>query len=109
LTGTRTLMHLHVNGLERTASEAGSETRAPTAAPAPGEDLIDQVGGGLRHAPGAAGGTKSTPLAGKGHELFMGAVGATQAQEAVGWFILRLLAMWVDHWVKKTLLFVTSG
>jgi adenosylcobinamide kinase / adenosylcobinamide-phosphate guanylyltransferase len=25
--------------------------------------VIDQVGGGLRHAPGAAGGTKSTPLA----------------------------------------------
>jgi hypothetical protein len=39
----------------------------------------------------------------------MGAVGATQAQEAVGWFILRLLVMWVDHWVKKTLLFGTSG
>ena len=45
----------------------------------PGDDVIDQVGGGLRHAPGAAGGTKSTPLAGKGNELFMGTVGATQA------------------------------
>ena len=50
----------------------------------PGTKPCSLVGGGLRHAPGAAGGTKSTPLAGKGHELFMGAVGATQAQKAVG-------------------------
>jgi hypothetical protein len=31
-----------------------------------------------RHAPGAAGGTKATPLTGEGHELLMGAVGALQ-------------------------------
>jgi hypothetical protein len=75
----------------------------------PGDDVLDQVGGGLRHAPGATARTEAAPLATEGHELFMGAVGATQAQEAVGWFILRLLAMWVAHWVKKTLLFGASG
>jgi hypothetical protein len=46
--------------------------------------VIDQVGGGLRHAPRTAGGAKSTLLTGEGDELLMGAVGATQAQKAVG-------------------------
>ena len=49
-----------------------------------GEDVIDQVGGCLRHAPGAAGGAKPPPLAGKGDELLMGPVCATQVQKAVG-------------------------
>jgi hypothetical protein len=31
----------------------------------PGDEVIDQVGGGLRHVPGPAGGAKSTPLTGE--------------------------------------------
>ena len=50
----------------------------------PGDDVIDQVGGGLRHAPGATARAETATLATEGHELFMGTVGATQAQEAVG-------------------------
>ena len=50
----------------------------------PGDDVIDQVGGGLRHAPGATARAEAATLATEGHELFMGTVGATQAQEAVG-------------------------
>jgi hypothetical protein len=83
----------------------------------PGDDMIDQVGGRLRHAPGAAGGAKPAPLTGErhrrrsnrdvagprgsgreqrfgseesrdgcftGHELLLGAVGAMQAQKAMG-------------------------
>jgi len=46
--------------------------------------VIDQVGGGLRHAPGATARAETATLATEGHELFMGAVGATQAQEAAG-------------------------
>ncbi|MBA2591340.1 MAG: hypothetical protein H0U97_03380 [Gammaproteobacteria bacterium] len=46
--------------------------------------MIDQVGGGLRHAPGATARAEAATLATEGHELFMGTVGATQAQEAVG-------------------------
>jgi hypothetical protein len=45
----------------------------------PGDDVIDQVGGRLRHAPGATARTEAAPLATEGHELFMGTVGATQA------------------------------
>ena len=45
----------------------------------PGDDLIDQVGGRLRHAPGATARTEAAPLATKGHEPLMGAVGAAQA------------------------------
>jgi len=41
------------------------------------------VPGFLCHAPGATGGTKSTLLTGKGHELLMGAFGATQAQKTM--------------------------
>lgn len=32
------------------------------------EDVIDQVGGGLRHAPGVARGANAAPLAGEGHQ-----------------------------------------
>jgi hypothetical protein len=45
----------------------------------PGDDVIDQVGGRLRHAPGATARTEAAPLATKGHEPLMGAVGAAQA------------------------------
>jgi hypothetical protein len=43
----------------------------------PGDDVINKVRGRLHHAPGATAGTETTPLATEGHELFMGAVGAT--------------------------------
>ena len=46
--------------------------------------MIDQVGDGLHHAPGATARAEAATLATEGHELFMGTVGATQAQETVG-------------------------
>ena len=48
------------------------------------DDVIDQVSGGLCHAPCTTGGAKTTPLTGEGHELFMGAVGAANAQDTMG-------------------------
>jgi len=43
----------------------------------PGNNVINQVSSRLRHAPPTARGTESTPLAGKGHQFLMGAVGTT--------------------------------
>ena len=37
---------------------------------------LDQVGGGLGHSPGAAGGAKSTSLAGEGDPLLVRALGS---------------------------------
>jgi hypothetical protein len=45
----------------------------------PRDDVIDQVGGGLRHAPDATARAEAATLATEGHKLFMGTVGATQA------------------------------
>ncbi len=45
----------------------------------PRNDVIDQVGGRLRHASGATARAEAATLATEGHELLMGAVGATQA------------------------------
>jgi hypothetical protein len=50
----------------------------------PRDDVIDQVGGGLGHAPGATTRAEAATLATERNELFMGTVGATQVQEAVG-------------------------
>ena len=75
----------------------------------PRDDVIDQVGGGFCHAPGAASGQKPRRLQEKATSFSWPQSAAAQAQKTVGWFILRLLAMWVAHWVKKTLLFGTSG
>jgi hypothetical protein len=47
------------------------------------DDVIDQVGGGFRHAPRAAGGAKAASLAGKRDQLLMGALGAAQAEKPV--------------------------
>ena len=46
----------------------------------PGDDVVHQVGGGLHHAPGATTRVEAATLATEGDELFMGTVGATQAQ-----------------------------
>ena len=46
--------------------------------------MVDQVCGGLRHAPGAARGAKPTALAAESHQLVVSAVAAAQPQEAVG-------------------------
>jgi transposase len=43
----------------------------------PGDDVIDQVGGRLRHAPGTTGGTKAPLLTREGDELLLSAVSAT--------------------------------
>jgi len=45
--------------------------------------VVDQVGGGLDHASGAAGGTEAALLAGKGHEQFVPTAIALHADEAV--------------------------
>jgi hypothetical protein len=42
------------------------------------------VGGRLCHAPGATTRAEPPPFATEGHELFIGTVGAAQAQKAVG-------------------------
>ena len=47
-------------------------------------DVIDQVGSRLRHAPGAARRAKASALAAEGNQLVVAAVAAAQAQEAVG-------------------------
>jgi hypothetical protein len=49
-----------------------------------GDDMLDQVSGALCHAPRPTGRVKSAPLTGEGHALFMGALGAANAQEAMG-------------------------
>ena len=49
-----------------------------------GDDVVDQVGRRLRHAPCAARGAKAAPLATEGDELVVAAVPAAQPQEAVG-------------------------
>ena len=49
----------------------------------PRDDVIDQAGSGLRHAPGAARGAKPASLAGKRDQLLIGTPGAAQAQKAV--------------------------
>ena len=48
-----------------------------------GQHLVDQVCGGLGHAPPPAGGTEPSTLAGERHEPFVPAVRAAHAQEAV--------------------------
>jgi len=48
------------------------------------DDVVDQVGRRLGHAPGPARRAKAAPLAAEGDQLVMPAVTATQAQEAVG-------------------------
>jgi len=48
------------------------------------DDLIDQVRGALRHAPRAARGAKPASLAGKRHQLLVGAISAAHAQKTVG-------------------------
>ncbi len=48
------------------------------------DDVVHQVGGGLRHAPGPARGSKATALAAEGQQLVVAAILAAQAQEAVG-------------------------
>ena len=49
-----------------------------------GNDVIDQVGRRLGHAPGPARRAKAAPLAAEGDQLVVAAVATAQAQEAVG-------------------------
>src|SRR5262249_20227146 len=57
------------------------------------DHVIDQVGGGFRHAPGAAGGAKAAPLAGKRDQLLVAALATAQAQKPVRgtgrWLLLK--------------------
>ena len=48
------------------------------------EDVIDQVGGGLGHAPGVARGAECSPFARKGDQEIMPAVRTSGAGEAIG-------------------------
>ena len=48
-----------------------------------GDDVVDQMGRGLRHAPRAARGAKPAALAAEGDELVVAAVAATQPQETM--------------------------
>ena len=46
--------------------------------------VINQPGGGFRHAPRPARGANPAPLAGKGHQLLVAAPGAAQPQKPMG-------------------------
>jgi len=61
------------------ATKQDSKRQQPLAHRHPGNDVIDQVGGGLGHAPGATPRAEATLLTRKGDELLMATVGATQA------------------------------
>ena len=69
------------------------------------EDLVNQMRRRLGHAPGVAGRTHPAAFARKRDQKIVPALPAAGTGEAVGCFILRLLAMRVAHPVKKVLLF----
>jgi hypothetical protein len=46
--------------------------------------MIHEMGGGFCHASGTTAGAKPSPFTGEGHQLFMGAVSAPQAQKPMG-------------------------
>lgn len=48
-----------------------------------GDDVVDQVGGGLRHPPSTASRAESAPLAAERQQLVVAALPAAQPQEAV--------------------------
>ena len=48
---------------------------------APGDDVINQAGARLCHAPGATARAEAATLTTEGHELFMGTVGATRRRK----------------------------
>ena len=48
------------------------------------DDVVDQVGGRLRHAPRAARRAEPSPLAAEGQQLVVAALAAAQPEEAVG-------------------------
>jgi len=48
------------------------------------EDVIDQVGSGLRHAPGVAGRANAAPLAGEGHQEIVAALPTTRPRTTAG-------------------------
>ena len=46
--------------------------------------MVDQVGGGLGHAPGVAGGTDTAPLAGESHQEVVTTLGAARPSKSMG-------------------------
>lgn len=69
-------------------AKAGSATRRaagePTAGSAPRRNAVDQVRGGVGHAPAAAGGTEAATFAGEGDDAIGAALVAVHAHEPVG-------------------------
>ena len=56
----------------------------PLAHRKPWEDMIDQMRGGLRHAPGVAGRANAAPLAGEGHQAIVAALPTTRPGKTAG-------------------------
>jgi len=56
----------------------------PLAHRKPREDMIDQMRGGLRHAPGVAGRANAAPLAGEGHQEILATLPATRPGKTAG-------------------------
>ncbi len=48
------------------------------------DDMLDQVGRGLRHAAAATGGAKPSAFTGERHQLLLGAFPTPQAQKPMG-------------------------
>ena len=65
------------------------------------DDAIDQVGGGFRHAPCAAGGAKAALLTGKGNQLLMGELAAAQAQKPVRTTLYQLVQEHIESFLAQ--------
>jgi hypothetical protein len=78
----------HVTRKSRVPSATVSERIGKREHPLPDRDLgqyaVDEMGSGFGHAPSAARGTESSPLARKGHEPIVATGVAVDAQEAMG-------------------------
>jgi len=62
--------------------DAAGKADDPLAVRGGRQDVVDQMGGGVGHAPGGARRADAAALAGEGHELLVGAAGAADADEA---------------------------
>ena len=65
-------------------AQGNGERQYPLPHRHPRDDIVDQMCGGLGHAPRATGGAKPAPLARERHQLLVGAFGTAQPQKPVG-------------------------
>ena len=74
-------LQLRMSGKED--AQRNREREYPLAHRHPRDEVIDQVGGGLCHAPRATRGAKVAPFAGEGDQLLVAAVPTEQPQKSV--------------------------